>query len=64
MRRVNGEEYCFANTFIKMDSEFYRSSIMPFNIASALLSGFLFPVLLFLIIWYGKKKNLFHSLAF
>lgn len=54
---MDGEDYCFANTFIKIDSSFYRENILPFNIISVLLSAVVFPGLLIVIIVYGIKKN-------
>lgn len=64
IRKVGEEKYCFANTFIKIESEFYNNNIRPYNVLSAVISGFVFPFLLTVLIFYGKRKNILSSLSF
>lgn len=49
-RTINGEDYVFANTFIKIDSEFYRKDIFPLNLALVIILGFVIPLILCLIL--------------
>lgn len=63
-RKVNGIDYCFANTFIEMDTDFYKDEIQPTNIAVIIVIGILFPCLLGMVLVLGKKSDKLRKLDF
>lgn len=63
-RKVNGEEYCFANIFILKDSDFYKYEIVPLNICMVIFLGFVFPLVLALFLIKGHKNKRLKRVAF
>lgn len=57
IRSVNGVKYCYANTFILIDSDFYRNEIIPLNAIIILVLGIVFPLALGMLLVMGKRKN-------
>lgn len=64
IRTINGIDYCYANTFIEADTDFYTKEIVPYNLCVVILLGFIFPAVLTLFLWYGKKKKITNKLYF
>lgn len=59
IREVNGVKYCYKNTFIKIDSDFYNNEVLPLNVTIIVLSALVFPLVLTKVLLKAKlRKNL------
>lgn len=56
IREINGVDYCSANTFVKIESDFYKYEIFPLNLTLLILMGFFLPLGLLIAMLYGKKN--------
>lgn len=57
VRTVNGVDYCFSNTSILIDSDYFRTNVLPLNIVVVVLLGVVFPIILTVFMVMGKRNN-------
>lgn len=47
-----------------MNSDFYKTSVLPLHLCIVLITGLLFPLVLILVLVYGKKKQLLSNMKY
>lgn len=56
-RNIDGIEYCLANTFIKIDSSFYKKEVFPLNVTILIIFTLVFPLFLAILLLTAHKKR-------
>lgn len=63
-RNINGEDYCYANTYIKIDSDIYQNELKPYNITIMVLLGLGLPVTLSVILYRAIKYKYYNGIGY